>query len=159
MIKKCRYCKREFISSRKHKYYCSEECYKNNRMKWKKKYNREWCKNNPDKVKKSAQKYRQSKKGKERNERYYREHRKEIRKRTNLWVQKRRLKLINILGNKCQNCGYNKYNEALQFHHINPEEKESGDDWKRKSFDISKVVLLCANCHIEEHIRLKDQND
>lgn len=28
------------------------------------------------------------------------------------------------LGGKCQECGYNKNIAALEFHHINPDEKE-----------------------------------
>jgi hypothetical protein len=28
------------------------------------------------------------------------------------------------MGNKCLLCGFNKFPEALEFHHVNPEEKE-----------------------------------
>lgn len=33
-------------------------------------------------------------------------------------------RLVEIFGGKCQVCGYNKAISALEFHHLNPEEKE-----------------------------------
>ena len=65
--------------------------------------------------------------------------------------------LINTFGGKCQLCGYNKTNSALEFHHTNKDEKEfniskySGNN--SITYDMAKeltrVVLLCANCHRE----------
>ncbi len=60
---------------------------------------------------------------------------------------------------KCQKCGYNKCPEALDFHHIDPEEKEeriakmisnnySLDKVKK---EVKKCIVLCANCHREFH--------
>ena len=39
-----------------------------------------------------------------------------------------KVKLMSIAykGGKCQCCGYNKYVGALEFHHINSEEKDFG---------------------------------
>lgn len=63
----------------------------------------------------------------------------------------RKKELVKLLGSKCQKCGYSKCLRALEFHHKNPTEKETTDEWLHKNFDISKVVLLCSNCHAEEH--------
>lgn len=64
---------------------------------------------------------------------------------------------IDYLGGKCSKCGYNKCIAALEFHHINPNEKDidyANYKWtfsdKLKS-ELDKCVLLCANCHREEH--------
>ena len=67
--------------------------------------------------------------------------------------------LINTFGKKCQICGYDDCPAALEFHHLNP---------KNKEFNISKIagkntlsykdiqeicgcILVCANCHREIH--------
>ena len=64
---------------------------------------------------------------------------------------------INYLGGKCIKCGYNKCIAALEFHHLDPNEKDvdyANYKWifsdKLKS-ELDKCVLLCANCHREEH--------
>lgn len=58
----------------------------------------------------------------------------------------------------CKNCGYNKHPRALQFHHINPENKtmrvsrmiQNSFSWERILNEIDKCELLCANCHSVE---------
>ena len=40
------------------------------------------------------------------------------------WRRNTKLKLITCMGSKCQICGYNKSQNALEFHHIDPEEKD-----------------------------------
>ena len=67
---------------------------------------------------------------------------------------------VEYKGGKCEHCGYNKCIGALQFHHINPEEKDFAISKKNKSFEnlkkeIDKCILLCSNCHVEEHERLR----
>ena len=66
-------------------------------------------------------------------------------------------KAVDLLGGKCCRCGYNKCMRALQFHHVNPEEKEFGISvagetraWSRLEKELKKCILLCANCHAEE---------
>lgn len=65
---------------------------------------------------------------------------------------------VDYLGGKCNRCGYNKCIDALDFHHINPKEKdfnfsENGHcrSWERVKKELDKCELLCANCHREEH--------
>ena len=72
------------------------------------------------------------------------------------WIN-RKIKAIEYKGGKCSSCGYSKYYGALEFHHINPDEKDY--DWNKlrlKSWDkiineLDKCVLLCSNCHKETH--------
>ena len=63
---------------------------------------------------------------------------------------------IDYLGGKCSNCGYNKCNSALEFHHIDPTQKDKDYSNYKTSFDklkpeLDKCVLLCSNCHREHH--------
>ena len=70
---------------------------------------------------------------------------------------KRKLELIESRGGKCEVCGYDKNIAALEFHHINPDEKEfqldmrhlSNTSLERLQNEVNKCQLLCANCHRE----------
>ncbi len=70
---------------------------------------------------------------------------------------KRKIEMINYKGGVCCKCGYNKNLAALEFHHINPEEKlfelsyHSGQIWETITKELDKCLLLCANCHKEIH--------
>jgi hypothetical protein len=75
-------------------------------------------------------------------------------------VSNTRRKTMDILkaesGNKCSKCGYNKCTAALEFHHQDPLMKESKiigttASLSRQREEVSKCILLCANCHREEH--------
>ena len=76
------------------------------------------------------------------------------------WTERKK-EAIEYKGGCCAYCGYNKYYGALEFHHLDPSQKDS--DWnkiKKKSLDkikteLDKCILLCANCHREEHARLR----
>lgn len=81
-------------------------------------------------------------------------------------VQRRRVKLkqlaVEYKGGCCERCGYNRFIEALEFHHTNPNEKDFGISAKgiTWSFDkikleLDKCIMLCALCHREEHVMLK----
>ena len=71
--------------------------------------------------------------------------------------KKRKLEAIEYKGGKCNRCGYNSYYGALEFHHINPNEKEMNWTkmrlvaWDRIIEELDKCQLLCANCHREIH--------
>ncbi len=61
-----------------------------------------------------------------------------------------------IRGGKCIRCGYDKCIKALEFHHINPKEKEftiSNDCFKLAEAikESKKCILMCSNCHKEFH--------
>ena len=68
--------------------------------------------------------------------------------------------LVKEKGGKCELCGYSKCFAALEFHHINPEEKEfnialycssNNVNVEKAREDLTKCLLVCANCHREIH--------
>lgn len=80
-------------------------------------------------------------------------------------IKRRAIKkmLIEYKGGKCEHCGYDKCMRALEFHHLNPNEKDFGlSRCLSKSVsslkkEVDKCILLCSNCHAEEHERLYEQ--
>lgn len=64
---------------------------------------------------------------------------------------------IEYKGGKCEICGYDKNRNALEFHHLNPTEKEFdispafNKSWESIKPEIDKCILVCANCHREIH--------
>lgn len=63
---------------------------------------------------------------------------------------------VDYLGGKCINCGYNKSIWALEFHHKDPSGKlfswgSKRTSWKKLKEELDKCILLCSNCHKEEH--------
>ena len=58
---------------------------------------------------------------------------------------------------KCSQCGYDQCKDALDFHHVDPAEKEftlsaaTTLSEQRIREEVSKCVVLCANCHREVH--------
>lgn len=82
-------------------------------------------------------------------------------------VQKRRDKtkelLVEYKGGKCQICGYDRCINALEFHHLNPDEKDFGIASKgytrsleTNKKEVDKCILVCSNCHREIHDGLID---
>ena len=70
--------------------------------------------------------------------------------------------LVLYKGGKCQECGYSKCEGALQFHHLDPNEKDFNlsnkynngcFDMDKLKLEVDKCVLLCANCHAEKHFK------
>jgi hypothetical protein len=72
---------------------------------------------------------------------------------------KRKLHLIELLGGCCKVCKYDKNLSALEFHHRDPNVKDSQLDMRtlsNRSMDyilkeVSKCDLICSNCHREYH--------
>jgi hypothetical protein len=64
---------------------------------------------------------------------------------------------VDYKGGKCEKCGYNKCLACLDFHHIDPSQKDP--DWRKmnkRAFknikdELDKCTLLCKNCHGEKH--------
>ena len=77
-------------------------------------------------------------------------------------VEAKRDRAYNEFGSKCTVCGYDKCREALEWHHIDPSTKDItpakvfSRSYDRILEELSKCVLLCANCHREEHVRLRN---
>ena len=70
-------------------------------------------------------------------------------------------KAVDYKGGKCSKCGYDKCKAALDFHHINPEEKDFtiakyyNLSWDKIKIELDKCILVCANCHREIHYEEK----
>lgn len=64
---------------------------------------------------------------------------------------------VDLLGGKCVKCGYNRCINALELHHKIPKEKSFNFNdgysrsWEVFEKEVLKCILLCSNCHAEEH--------
>lgn len=72
------------------------------------------------------------------------------------WRKKVKVNLVNYKGGKCEKCGYDKCIRSLEFHHLDPNEKDftiSGKSWsfERLKKEVDKCILVCSNCHNEIH--------
>ena len=79
--------------------------------------------------------------------------------RVSEWRRRVKRILVEEAGGRCQVCGYGRCNAALQFHHLDPHQKQfslSHDGVARNlalaRAEASKCVLLCANCHAEVEV-------
>ena len=60
-------------------------------------------------------------------------------------------------GSKCESCGFDKSLLALDWHHVNPDEKDftiserRGVSMDKLWAEIKKCVLVCKNCHAMIH--------
>lgn len=80
------------------------------------------------------------------------------------WIKNKRKKVkekaVKYLGNKCKLCEYKTCIQALEFHHINPDEKEFKPSnmgtysWKKIKKELDKCVLW-ANYHREVHYNIR----
>jgi hypothetical protein len=77
----------------------------------------------------------------------------------------RKIYFVNSLGGKCSRCGYSKNIAALAFHHKGNKEFQldvrnlSNRRADRIVSEVKKCVLLCHNCHAEEHNPSLDFNN
>lgn len=61
--------------------------------------------------------------------------------------------MIKVKGDKCCICGFNAFQDALEFHHVNPSNKSyqlsSGNCYNLLSDlqEVRKCALVCSNCH------------
>lgn len=78
----------------------------------------------------------------------------------NVKAHRRKVKeiLVQYKGGKCEICGYNKCIAALDFHHLDPKEKDFGisqtniyRNIDKLKEEVDKCLLVCANCHREIH--------
>jgi len=72
------------------------------------------------------------------------------------YKKRMKLKAIEYKGGSCSLCGYNKSIRSLEFHHVNPSEKDFSlssvtRKWEVVKPELDKCILVCANCHGEIH--------
>ena len=72
------------------------------------------------------------------------------------WRRRKKIELVEYKGGECEKCGYKKSINALEFHHIDPKQKDfsiSGKSWslERLKKEVDKCIIVCANCHREIH--------
>jgi hypothetical protein len=94
-------------------------------------------------------------------------------KTSDCWVctnKKQRIRNISkvqeLTGKSCWFCGYNIFWGALEFHHVNPENKlhnlstrEMQFSWDRILRELKKCVLACSCCHKEIHAGIIENNE
>lgn len=75
------------------------------------------------------------------------------------WRYNTKIRIVEAMGGCCQICKYNKCNNALELHHIDPTQKElsfgkvraNPKSWNKIVLELKKSILLCSNCHKEVH--------
>lgn len=78
------------------------------------------------------------------------------------WRTRAKGRLIKAFGSKCAVCSYDKCPSALQFHHLDPSQKETTistmmstiKSWDKIVAEAKKCIMVCGNCHAEIHAGL-----
>jgi hypothetical protein len=71
--------------------------------------------------------------------------------------QENRAYMLEKLGGKCFNCGFDRWKSSLDIHHLDPSEKDvsfsTARYWVKERIDkeLEKCVILCRNCHAAHH--------
>lgn len=75
-------------------------------------------------------------------------------------IQRKKI-LVDLKGGKCERCGYKKNMSALDFHHPGAKSFQISPalhEFTNEQFEEilipevkNRTILLCANCHREEH--------
>lgn len=73
---------------------------------------------------------------------------------------------VEYKGGRCQKCGYDKCLGAMDFHHLDPTQKDFAINASCGSIimtpkvkaELDKCQLLCSNCHREEHYKEVPKN-
>jgi ribosomal protein L37AE/L43A len=85
---------------------------------------------------------------------------------TTLKVSKRnhdlKRRAVEYKGGCCQVCGYSRFLGALEFHHTDPSQKDwtvarNHRAWEVLKVELDKCILLCSNCHREEHGKITQE--
>lgn len=75
------------------------------------------------------------------------------------WRKRTKHKMVMAMGGQCQICGYKKCDEALEFHHLDPSQKDMAFGKFRANPvsiqklipELKKCILVCSVCHKEIH--------
>jgi hypothetical protein len=93
----------------------------------------------------------------------YLKHKADMKRKIKIAAKKRaklyKIKLVKEKGGKCNRCGFNKHIVALQFHHKDDNKVANvstmlqlGYSYERVKTEADKCELICANCHMIEHL-------
>lgn len=72
-------------------------------------------------------------------------------------IRQRKQDLVQLFGNKCQDCGQSFPQCCYDFHHLDPTEKDHNISHmltlspERLLIEKEKCVMLCSNCHRIRH--------
>lgn len=78
------------------------------------------------------------------------------------WRKSTKQRAVKAFDGKCTCCGYDKCYAVLEFHHVNPNEKNKDfkfsncQSWEKIVEEIRKCICVCANCHREIHARVRN---
>jgi len=171
---KCKFCNKKFKTKPKQtgrQIFCSKKCRE-----------RHWQKNNKKWISEYAKQYRLNKPllCKECNQEIKKEDRRsglvfcstkcQITRRLRKsrgYYRKYSRKFLKFKESKgCKICGYNIYGGSIDFHHKDPTKKKGkiGSRWWHSQStavkrEIRKCILLCKNCHYEQHNKMKLNGD
>ena len=72
------------------------------------------------------------------------------------WKREKKKLLVEYKGGKCEKCGYDKCMGALEFHHLDPKQKDfhlskTSLSFNKMKEEVDKCILVCSNCHKEIH--------
>ena len=85
--------------------------------------------------------------------------------RVKTYRQKIKERAVEYKGSKCVKCGYDKCIRALEFHHIDPNQKDfhlsayKVLSWDKIKIELDKCILVCSNCHKEIHFEIDNNTD
>jgi hypothetical protein len=78
--------------------------------------------------------------------------------RVTAWRQQTKVKAVLYKGGACLVCNYDRCSAALDFHHLNEDQKNFNISlsglcraWLTIKAELDKCVLLCKCCHAEHH--------
>lgn len=64
-------------------------------------------------------------------------------------------KMVELMGNVCADCVHQYPDYVYDFHHLDPAQKDfsigKSRNWSKIEKELSKCVMLCANCHRIRH--------
>lgn len=69
--------------------------------------------------------------------------------------RKLKRKMVELMGDVCNDCVQQYPDYVYDFHHLDPSQKDfnigSSRNWSKIEKELSKCVMLCANCHRIRH--------
>lgn len=93
----------------------------------------------------------------ESNRQYAKNNKEKVSVLTRKWVVEKKLEIIKKLGSVCRRCKFPDL-RALQVHHKKEKTKTGRRDYLVKGYNLRKVELICANCHAIEHSEFFKKN-